>query len=214
MHITEALYLAFAAFQTSSIQKSSAYVVHAPQKSTITNEPHQTHSRRDALKQLALLAPISLSIPSKSNALEQCKVKSHNCIRTFWTAPPSLSSGEAITIIRDVINSYPQGGQAGVDCNGWTIVEDSLDNEGKMALEFISCVGPAALAINLGQPFIDDLKLEFGKDAGGRIVVEVKSNSRVGGSDLFVNRKRLLFLADKLRDRGWDIPAPKYVYEL
>lgn len=125
-----------------------------------------------------------------------------------------MSSGEAIASIRDVINSYPQEGQAGVDCNGWVVTNDSLDKDGKITLEFRSCVGPAAMAINFAQPFIDDLKLELDKDSSGRITVEVKSNSRMGSSDLFVNRKRLLFLGDKLGKGGWNISDPKYVYEI
>jgi uncharacterized protein (DUF1499 family) len=44
-------------------------------------------------------------------------------------------------------------------------------------------------------------------------VVEVKSSSRMGSSDLFVNRKRLEYLGNKLRERGWSVPPPKYVYE-
>lgn len=178
------------------------------------NQNHQLHSRRDTLKKVFAIPMSVIAIPSKSSALDQCRAKSHNCIRTLWHAPESLSPNEAASTIREVINSYPQGGQAGVDCNGWTITNDSLDKDGRMALEFKSCVGPAALAINLGQPFIDDLKFEMGRDASGHIFVEVKSNSRVGGSDLFVNRKRMLYLGDKLRAKGWDIPPPKYVYEL
>jgi len=124
------------------------------------------------------------------------------------------------------LNSYPQKGQAGVDCNGWSIVNDTLDGDTtSIAVEYKSCVGPAALAINLGQPFIDDLKLEVknadavsssGGGSGsssGSIVVEVKSSSRIGSSDLFVNRKRLEYLGNKLRERGWSVPPPKYVYE-
>eukprot|EP00956_Cyclotella_meneghiniana_P012543 scaffold17839_cov72-Cyclotella_meneghiniana.AAC.10 len=192
-----------------SMSGSSAYM--PPRSTSKPHKPHKVHSRRDLLHQL-ILAPIA--IPSKSHALEQCKAKSHNCIRTTWIAPPSMSSNEAISSIRNVINSYPQEGQAGVDCNGWLITNDSLDKEGKMALEFKSCVGPAAIAINLAQPFIDDLKLELDRDSSGRVTVEVKSNSRMGSSDLFVNRKRLLFLGDKLRNAGWTVGPPKYVYEM
>lgn len=195
-----------------SVDGISAYV---PQRNSITHNeaPRQIHSRRDALQHIALIIPI-IATSSKSNALEQCKAKSHNCIRTTWSAPSSLSASEVVKTIQDVIKSYPQEGQAGVDCNGWAVTNDRFEEQGKLALEFKSCVGPAALAINLGQPFIDDLKFELREDKVGRIVVEVKSNSRMGSSDLFVNRKRLLFLGEKLKERGWDIPDPKYVYEL
>lgn len=186
---------------------------------------HQHHdvmpspSRRDALKRAFLLAApfVATAVPSTpAHALEQCKPKSHNCIRTTWTAPPSLSTpAEVARVVRDALNSYPQDGQAGVDCNGWRIVKDALDEEaGIVNLEYKSCVGPAALAINLGQPFIDDLKLELGKDASGGITVEVKSSSRMGSGDLFVNRKRLQYLGRKLKEQGWSVPDPKYVYEM
>jgi len=123
-----------------------------------------------------------------------------------------------------VLNSYPQKGQAGADCSGWKIVKDELglgDEAGSSSssntikLEYKSCVGPAALAINLGQPFIDDLKLELGKkdDVKGSITVEVKSSSRMGSGDLFVNRKRLIYLGSLLREKGWGVPDPKYAYE-
>mmetsp|Transcript_1883 Transcript_1883/g.3365 ORF Transcript_1883/g.3365 Transcript_1883/m.3365 type:complete len:249 (-) Transcript_1883:536-1282(-) len=185
-------------------------------------------SRRDALLKYAfLLTPIITSTSvlqptPPANALEACRPNAHNCIRTTWTAPSSVtSSSEAANTIRDVLNSYPQKGQAGVDCNGWKIVKDELGAEAgsssssnTIKLEYKSCVGPAALAINLGQPFIDDLKLELGKDdANGSITVEVKSSSRMGSGDLFVNRKRLIYLGGMLKEKGWDVPNPKYAYE-
>ena len=190
---------------------------------------HQ-QERREVLKKAFYILPIvtttiaSTTLPS--NALEECKPKSHNCIRTTWTAPSSITNpSQAASEIRNVLNSYPQSGQAGVDCNGWKIVSDKLDDTtdteesyggGLITLEYKSCIGPAAMAINLGQPFIDDLKLELnGKDviSSGRVLVEVKSSSRMGSSDLFVNRKRLEYLGQKLKLNGWDVPPPKYVYE-
>jgi len=102
-----------------------------------------------------------------------------------------------------------------VDCNGWKIAKDSLDGDGILKLEYKSCVGPAALAINLGQPFIDDLKLELGKsEKDGSIAVQVRSSSRMGSGDLYVNRKRLEYLGKKLKDVGWSVPNPKYAYEM
>lgn len=93
-------------------------------------------------------------------------------------------------------------------------MKDALESDaGIITLEFKSCVGPAALAINLGQPFIDDLKFEVGKDADGKMKVSVLSKSRMGSSDLFVNRKRLLFLGNQLKEQGWSVPYPKYPYE-
>ncbi|KAL3783728.1 hypothetical protein ACHAWO_008376 [Cyclotella atomus] len=148
-----------------------------------------------------------------------CSTASH--IVLLWlvgccTAAMAATNARLLLLLRVALDGVAcfveretqQPRQAEVDCNGWTITNDSLDKDGRMALEFKSCVGPAALAINLGQPFIDDLKFEMGRDASGHFFVEVKSNSRVGGSDLFVNRKRMLYLGDKLRAKGWDIFLP------
>jgi len=173
--------------------------------------------RCDALRRAFLFAPMIAAniIRPPANALEACRPKSHNCIRTTFTAPSSVTSSiEVVNAVRDVLNSYPQKGQAGVDCSGWRIVNDSLDNPevGSIKLEYKSCVGPAVLAINLGQPFIDDLVLELGKKESS-FMVEVKSSSRMGSSDLGVNRKRLEYLGRKLKERGWVVPSPKYVYE-
>ena len=80
----------------------------------------------------------------------------------------------------------------------------SIDNYARV--EYKSCVGPAAIAINLGQPFVDDLKLEVENDG----TVQVRSSSRMGSSDLFVNKKRVEYLGNSLRSKGWDIPAVSY----
>jgi hypothetical protein len=150
-----------------------------------------------------------------------------------------MNKGQAIDAIKEALNLYPQSGQNGIDCNGWTIVKDSLlsstaDGNGTgngtgansvVRLEYRSCVGPAALAINLAQPFVDDVILELDDSSNSNnnnnnaentngnttsIVVQVKSSSRMGSSDLFVNKKRIEFLGDKLRQQGWIVPSVKY----
>ena len=179
-----------------------------------------SNTRRDVLGRAAtsFLAPFVIGVPA--NALEGCGRAFHNCIRTEWVAPSSMTSPKAVAeTIRDALNTYPQKGQNGVDCNGWRIVNDALESDAAIiTLEFKSCVGPAALAINLGQPFIDDLKLEIGKDASGnnnmKVKVNVLSKSRMGSTDVNVNRKRLIYLGSKLRDKGWNIPEPLYPYEM
>ena len=168
----------------------------------------------------SLLAPlVVITLPSSATALEGCGRSSHNCIRTAWIAPSSVTTPDEVAqIIRDVLNTYPQQGQNGVDCNGWRIVNDALESKSDAAiitLEFKSCVGPAAFAINLGQPFIDDLMLEIGQeDSTGNMKVNVLSKSRMGSSDLFVNRKRLMYLGNKLKGKGWNVPDPMYPYEM
>jgi hypothetical protein len=182
-----------------------------------TNNLLPNTTRREILGQAAssLLAPLLIGT-QPAHALEGCGRASHNCIRTAWVAPPSITtpSGVAETI-RDVLNTYPQKGQSGVDYNGWRITKDALESDAAIiTLEFKSCVGPAAVAINLGQPFIDDLKLEIGKDSTGNMKVNVLSKSRMGSSDLSVNRKRLIYLGNKLKEKGWSVPDPKYPYEM
>jgi len=157
----------------------------------------------------AAVISTSLSFPQSSDALEACRPKARNCIRTTWTSPSSVNKAEAVEAIRSVLNTYPKNGQNGVDCSGWSLVNDSLDEQNIARLEYRSCVGPAALAINLGKPFIDDLKLEIEETQNG-IQVQVKSSSRMGSSDLSVNKKRIDFLGDQLRLQGWSVPSLKY----
>lgn len=108
-----------------------------------------------------------------------------------------------IKTIKEVLNSYPQAGQAGVDKGGWKIAQDF--GRGPARIEFTSGVGPFALLLNGGKPFIDDLLLEATNTA-----VEVRSSSRIGQSDLGVNKKRLQFFAKALNAKGWTCPEPKY----
>ena len=53
------------------------------------------------------------------------------------------------------------------------------------------------------QGFIDDV--EFAVDKAG--AVQVRSASRVGKLDFFVNSKRLNWISEKLRQKGWNAPA-------
>lgn len=107
--------------------------------------------------------------------------------------------------VKEVLSTYPQGGQAGVDKGGWKIVEDFNGGDGAR-VEFTSGRGPFVWLVNFGKPFIDDVALQL-TDRG---VVEVRSSSRIGVSDLGVNQKRLQFLANALNERGWSCPEPKY----
>lgn len=114
-----------------------------------------------------------------------------------------------INTVREVINNYPINGQNGVDCSGWNIAADDLEGPSSLSrVEYKSCVGPAAVTINLGRPFVDDLKVEI--EDKERIQVQIRSSSRMGSSDLFVNKKRVEFLGEALRSKGWIIPPVKY----
>jgi hypothetical protein len=143
-----------------------------------------------------------------------CPKGSQNCIRTAWTPPPGTKPPDAARALRGAIESYPQQGQAGVDLGGWKVAEPGfLDGSpaggGVARIEYTSGVGNFAKFLNGGKPFVDDLRLSL-DEAGGAVVVQARSSSRVGDSDLGVNQKRLQFLAGALRSAGWDAPEPKY----
>lgn len=103
-----------------------------------------------------------------------------------------------------VLNEYPQEGQAGVDNYGFKVVEDTLNDKGVVRVEYKN-FGNFAKMFNLGQPFIDDLIIQL--DEG---VVQVRSSSRIGDSDLGVNKKRLQYIGKSLQAKGWTIPEPTY----
>ena len=58
----------------------------------------------------------------------------------------------------------------------------------------------------------DDLKIALVDDNDNSVGfrLEVRSKSRSGASDYGVNKKRINYLAEALRNKGWD--APKVVY--
>jgi hypothetical protein len=89
-----------------------------------------------------------------------------------------------------------------VDGGGWTIISDQLDEAGIAKVEYRSSgKGFFAKAFNGGKPFVDDLIIEV--DGSGE--VQVRSQSRVGESDLGVNAKRVSYLAAELKEKGWTI---------
>lgn len=154
--------------------------------------------------------PAHAAGPDKARATDKCRDGARNCIRTAWVPPVGKTKSEAIAEIRKIVQTYPQKGQNGVDCNGWNFVDDNLDTDGTARIEFYSCIGPAAVSMNLAQPFVDDVKLELVEDGNGKFRFELRSKSRVGASDYGVNKKRVNYLAEALRSKGWD--APKVVY--
>lgn len=134
---------------------------------------------------------------SSAFAIDACPPKSQNCIRTTWT-PPNKDAN-----LLEILESYPQTGQNKADLGGWTLVENKLPASAK--LEYKSGIGNFAKFLNGGKPFVDDLVIEKAGD-----VYEVRSSSRIGESDLGVNQKRLTYLAEALRAKGWTVPDPKY----
>lgn len=137
-------------------------------------------------------------------ALGNCPDGSNNCVRTTWSPPTGTSKADSISIIRKVINSYPQSGQenGNVDGGGWTMAVDELDSKGTARIEYRSSgKGVFAKLFNGGKPFVDDLRIEV-EDSG---VVQIRSQSRIGDSDFGVNAKRISFLASILQAQGWSV---------
>ena len=63
-------------------------------------------------------------------------------------------------------------------------------------------IGNFARFMNGGKPFVDDL--EFSVEEAS---VCLRSSSRVGDSDFGVNAKRINWIAEKLRAKGWNAPG-------
>lgn len=138
-----------------------------------------------------------------------CPPGSRNCVCTVWTAPAGTAGVAAR--VHEILRSYPRGGQNGIDAGGWTIAEGDLlsaataTTAGQTRLEYKSNRGCLAVVLNCGRRFIDDLVVHVDD-----VKVTLRSSSRMGTSDLGVNKKRLEFLAAKARVLGWEAPEPNY----
>lgn len=158
-------------------------------------------SRRAMLGNVAAAATVFVSSQPSNAALSACPPKSKNCIATSWTAP---SGADAAKDMDEILNSYPQAGQDKVDLGGWKVAQGDIKS-GSARVEYTSGVGNFAKFLNGGKPFVDDLEIEISGQT-----VNIKSASRIGESDLDVNRKRLQFLANKAKSMGWTAPDPTY----
>ncbi|EOD41820.1 hypothetical protein EMIHUDRAFT_194356 [Emiliania huxleyi CCMP1516] len=140
----------------------------------------------------------------EARALSPCPPGANNCLSTAapspvgklatWKFPKGMDKAAAI-------DSLEKAGQADVDKGGWSRVDDKLASAGYARLEFRSGLGNMARFFNGGKPFVDDLELSV-EDGFACI----RSSSRVGDSDLGVNKKRVNFIAAALRSSGWDAP--------
>jgi len=155
------------------------------------------------------------------SGIEPCPDGAKNCWSTAdtgarkvapWRWPSSVSRNAAIATLKEVIESYPQEGNNGVDKGGWSFTVNELSPfssfpnifGGYAELEFKSGLGIWAKLFNGGEPFVDDVVLNVGDE-----FVSIFSSSRIGESDLGVNAKRINFIAAGLRAAGWDAPGVK-----
>ena len=171
-------------------------------------QPQPQPSRRVLFQQVASAAFVGMATVTTqqpANAIDACPKGSSNCIRTTWTPPAGTSKSDAAKAMKSILESYPQEGQSKVDLGGYSFAEDALASSGTARVEYQSGIGNFAKFFNGGKPFVDDLIVEVGDGA-----VEIKSASRIGDSDLGVNEKRLKFLGQIAKDKGWTVPDPKY----
>jgi hypothetical protein len=143
---------------------------------------------------------------TSNESLTPCPPGSQNCIFTAWTPPRGKDKRSVAATMTKILQSYPQEGQAGVDKGGWKVTDGDLVKTGKLSLEYQSGIGPFAFLFNFGKPFIDDLEIKILNSNK----VQLRSSSRIGKSDLGVNKKRLLFLGEQAKELGWEVPYPEY----
>jgi uncharacterized protein (DUF1499 family) len=110
---------------------------------------------------------------------------------------------EALDELEKVIMSYPPG-QENIDGGGFKIQTRKPDY---LYVQFES----------LKNGFMDDVEFAYLEGMDGSI--QVRSSSRLGYLDFGVNAKRLNWIAEALRQRGWEAEGvdykthPEYVYQ-
>lgn len=110
-----------------------------------------------------------------------------------WLWPPSLGGKqEAFQQLLSVIKSYPPG-QSNIDGGGFQIVKVE---DGYLYVQFES----------LKNGYIDDLEIATVGDGNDR-TVQIRSSSRIGYLDFGVNAKRINWIAQELRKKGWEAPG-------
>lgn len=105
-----------------------------------------------------------------------------------WVWPKDLDKVQAFKELEDAIKSYKPG-QGNIDGGGFQIVKSE---PGYIYAQFES----------LKNGYIDDLEISY-IDGKGEGTVQVRSSSRIGYLDFGVNAKRLNYIAEGLRSKGW-----------
>jgi uncharacterized protein (DUF1499 family) len=111
-----------------------------------------------------------------------------------WYFPSTLQ--EAMADVYTVLQQYPPG-QNGVDGGGFEIKTYDPTN-GYVYVQFEA----------LKNGYIDDFELAYVKNPENSL--QVRSSSRVGYLDYGVNAKRINYIAQELRKRGWKAEGVDY----
>mmetsp|Transcript_23497 Transcript_23497/g.49703 ORF Transcript_23497/g.49703 Transcript_23497/m.49703 type:complete len:269 (+) Transcript_23497:1304-2110(+) len=115
-----------------------------------------------------------------------------------WPADKLTSQEDAFQQLYEVVNAY-EPGQSNIDGGGFDIV--TFDPKaGYIYAQFES----------LKNGYIDDLELAVVGSEKDNNAVQLRSSSRLGFLDFGVNAKRINYLANALRAKGWDAPGVGY----
>lgn len=125
-----------------------------------------------------------------SSSLPSSIDPSHSIPPFVW--PAGQNQEQAFQTLNEVIMAYPPG-QNGVDGGGFQVQKLDASKTGYMYVQFES----------LKRGYIDDVEFAVVPGTGER-TVQVRSSSRVGYLDFGVNAKRLNWIAQTLRSKGWD----------
>eukprot|EP00566_Odontella_aurita_P016257 CAMPEP_0113531050 /NCGR_PEP_ID=MMETSP0015_2-20120614/3284_1 /TAXON_ID=2838 /ORGANISM="Odontella" /LENGTH=276 /DNA_ID=CAMNT_0000429849 /DNA_START=151 /DNA_END=981 /DNA_ORIENTATION=+ /assembly_acc=CAM_ASM_000160 len=118
----------------------------------------------------------------------------HNIPAWVWPKEFGSDQEKAFKELELALNAYKPG-QGNIDGGGFQI-EKSDPKNGYIYVQFQS----------LKAGYIDDVEFAVINNLEGR-TVEVRSSSRVGYLDYGVNAKRLNYIANALRSKGWDAPG-------
>jgi uncharacterized protein (DUF1499 family) len=122
-----------------------------------------------------------------------------------WAWPKALGDDKAKAFqeLKEVIEAYTPG-QNGVDGGGFEIQKFDA-TKGYLYVEFQALKNGYIDDVEFAVVNNDQLKGERDIQlVGGDRAVQVRSSSRVGYLDYGVNAKRLNFIANALRTKGWD----------
>jgi len=111
-----------------------------------------------------------------------------------WNWPASMEKKDAFVQLIGEVNAY-RPGQGGIDGGGFKVVAADAD-KGYVYAQFES----------LKAGYVDDLEFAF-VESSGKDSVQLRSSSRVGYLDYGVNAKRINFLAEAMRAKGWEAPG-------
>ena len=135
----------------------------------------------------------------------------HNIPSWHWPSEYSTTTSNddanavqrAFRDLEEVVEAYIPG-RGNIDGGGFQIVQFNA-KRGYLYAQFEAL--KAGYIDDVEFAVVDGFGGEDGGDKDARRAVQVRSSSRVGYLDFGVNAKRLNYLAEALRGKGWDAPG-------